>query len=226
MGSDYGRLDEQPVHTVYLDAFWIDQTEVTNSMYDVCVAEGACLAAANSPLQTDRCISGGSMDSPVTCVDWNMANTYCQWAGRRLPSEAEWEKAARGTDGRTYSWGNAVPTCALANLFGMGFMNPPCVGHLTPVGNYPAGASPYGALDMAGNAWEWVNDWYSASYYRQSPKSNPTGPANGEYRVVRGVSWGGGGDESRSAYRLGGNLADFYNYNPITGFRCAQDGRK
>jgi eukaryotic-like serine/threonine-protein kinase len=227
MGSVSDRLDEQPVHKVYLDAYWIDKTEVTNNMYALCVAQGACQSTAYSPLktETDRCISGDSPNSPVTCVDWDMANTYCQWAGRRLPSEAEWEKAARGTDGRTYPWGNAAPTCALANLYSLGNNTQPCHWNPVGVGNYLGGASPYGALDIAGNAWEWVNDWYSATYYLHSPERNPTGPDSGTYHVLRGLSWENNVDVVRSAYRLGGNLTDIYNYNPITGFRCARSAQ-
>ena len=214
MGSDNGRLDEQPVHTVYLDAFWIDQTEVTNHMYTFCVRAGVCLEPTNS---------SSLQNGPVINVGWNMAEAYCRWAGRRLPTEAEWEKAARGTDGRTYPWGNSFPTCTLASLVSLGYGQPRCVNNTTAVGSYPAGASPYGALDMAGNAWEWVNDWYSATYYSQSPGNNPTGPESGNYRVLRGVSWDNNVDNVRSAYRFGGNPAD---YGPsFPGFRCARSAQ-
>jgi len=222
MGSNNWRLDEQPVHTVYLDAFWIDQIEVTNRMYTLCMAEGACLTPANS----SYCGSSGFDNCPVANVDWNMAEAYCRWAGRRLPTEAEWEKAARGTDGRTYPWGNSSPTCSLATLLNLGYGTSLCESEswleLTIGGSHPAGASPYGALDMAGNVWEWVNDWYSASYYSQSPEGNPTGPASGNYHVLRGVSWMQNIESVRSAYRFGfGDNYDVGGHLGI-GFRCAR----
>ena len=152
--------DETPQHPVYLDAFWIDQTEVTNTMYAACAAAGACEVPQPAEYETelpetyyDR---PGYEDFPMVNVNWFHAQAYCEWAGRRLPTEAEWEKAARGTDGRTYPWGNELD-CLRANFQDC------AINSLTRTGRYPKGASPYGALDMAGNAREWVADWYSES---------------------------------------------------------------
>ncbi|GIK71666.1 MAG: hypothetical protein BroJett021_06540 [Chloroflexota bacterium] len=208
MGSpeSVGDDDEHPQHTVYLDAFWIMQTEVTNAQYARCVAAGACSAPDNSYWQDPA-----YGQHPVTDVDWNQAAAYAQWVGGRLPTEAEWEKAARGTDGRTYPWGDEQPDSSLANC--CGFVN-----DTTPVGSYPAGASPYGALDMAGNVWEWTADWYDSGYYSQSPAQNPTGPAGGDYRVLRGGSFYVDSAFVRVAGRRRYNL-DLRSWN--LGFRVA-----
>ena len=141
MGSDDGSESEKPVHIVELDGFWIDQTEVTSGMYAQCVDAGACSPPEESnPTQVDT----ARYDVyPVINVSWFQANDYCNWIGGRLPTEAEWEKAARGDDGRLYPWGDDEPTCRLANYW-------TCVNRISAVGSYPAGASPYGALDMAG----------------------------------------------------------------------------
>ena len=164
--------DESPEHLVYLDAFWIYQTEVTNQQYNLCVEAGAC-----------DDVSDNDNDYPVTGVFRRDGRQYCEWAGGRLPTEAEWEKAARGTDGRKFPWGNQPPTCDLANFAD-------CLEGTAPVGSYPQGASPYGALDMAGNVWEWVSDGYEPAYYSLSPYENPTGPSGGGYdETMRGGSW-------------------------------------
>jgi formylglycine-generating enzyme required for sulfatase activity len=182
--------DERPQHRVTLDAFWIMQTEVTNAQYRQCVADGACTAPNNA-----RWEQPAYDDHPVTHISWLQANAYAAWVGGRLPTEAEWEKAARGSDRRLYPWGNDAPTDTLLNFN----QN---VGDTSLVGRYPAGASPYGALDMAGNVWEWTNDWYNSSYYAAAPANNPRGPDTGDNRVVRGGSWSNNSSVARSADRF------------------------
>ena len=172
-------------HTITLDSFWIDKTEVTNGMYGRCVQQGACLPPADLTSKIRNGYYGyPTYDAfPVIHVTWQQAVDYCQWAGRRLPSAAEWEKAARGTDGRSYPWGKSTSfDCTQANFKG-------CQGDTEAVGSHPAGASPYGALDMEGNVEEWVADWNDSEYWKISPPSNPPGPATGTVRAVRGASW-------------------------------------
>jgi len=212
MGSEEGDSDEKPVHVVSLDAYWIDKFEVSNDQYALCVADGTCSRPSSvKSYRRDSYYGNPAYDDyPVVYVNWNQADAYCRWAGGRLPTEAEWEKAARATDERTYPWGDAAPTCSLANYAG-------CVGDTSEVGSYPAGASPYGAMDMAGNVWEWVADWYDSGYYGKSSLQDPTGPASGSSRVLRGGSWLDAGNSVRSADRDGRNPADAY-YN--LGFRC------
>jgi eukaryotic-like serine/threonine-protein kinase len=205
--------DAKPQHTVWLDAFWIDRTEVTNAQYQQCVKAGACTAPLfnQSASHSSYYDSPDYADYPVIAVDWNQASAYCAWAGRLLPTEAQWEKAARGKDGKTYAWGDQSPNNELSNFFN-------AVGDTTKIGSYPQGASPYGALDMSGNVWEWVNDWYLKAYYSTSPDRNPTGPASGDMKVVRGGAWISNGRNIRSSYRYGvtpDNSGDYF-----LGFRC------
>jgi len=219
MGSD-GNSDEQPIHKVNLSAFWIDQTEVTNKQYAACVSANQCKPPSNTSSYTHSSYYGNSQfdDYPVIYVSWNDAKSYCEWAGRRLPTEAEWEKAARGTDERIYPWGNTAPNKDLLN-FNL------IVGDTTKVGSYETGKSFYGAYDMAGNVWEWVNDWYQKGYYATlgNNASNPQGPSGGDDRVLRGGAW-----NNYSYYDVSVRSADRYkSYPSVTfnyiGFRCARN---
>jgi formylglycine-generating enzyme required for sulfatase activity len=189
--------DERPQHTVILDAFWIDQTEVTNAMYASFLNQMGNQVESGATWLDHKALQvliqqdgeewkpvAGYANHPVAEVTWYGARAYCEWAGRRLPTEAEWEKAARGKTGQLYPWGNEQPTCELANLDWACYLRVP-----TEVGSYPAGISPYGALDMGGNVWEWVADWYSEEYYATSPAFNPQGPESGDSKVIRGGSW-------------------------------------
>ena len=224
MGSELGDDWEQPIHTVYLDAYWVDKYEVTNQQYADFLNEmgnqteggktKTWLDAGSKYVRIHQTegewqADSGYSDHPVWEVSWYGARAYCHWASRRLPTEAEWEKAARGEDRRPYPWGEGI-SCSQASYSG-------CEGDTKPVGSYPGGASPYGALDMAGNVWEWVADWYDENYYSNSPSENPQGPSSGYFRVMRGGSWNFTVWYVRSAYRL----KEFPIYSgTIIGFRC------
>ncbi len=189
MGSADGPPNTTPLHTVYLDEFWIDMTEISNSMYARCVKDedGACEPPVPTSSVTRDSYYGNPAyaNYPVIYVNWHDAQNYCNWAGRRLPTEAEWEKAARGTDDRIFPWGNQSGTCNVGNFY----VDAYCTGDTAEIGSYPGGASIYGVLDMGGNVWEWTADWYDGSYYDYSPSRNPFGPAIGDGKSLRGGSW-------------------------------------
>lgn len=249
--ADQGGLpDEQPMRLVYVSAFWIDRYEVTNAAYLAFVEATHYEAPANAAprlnlWEQNRPIQGIEQH-PVVNVSWLDAVAFCRWAKKRLPTEAEWEKAARGTDRRTYPWGNewtidqansasywAGKTVEFANsaeweafwIKGQGAEISKAKGLkgeiLTlPVGSFPAGASPYGALDMAGNAAEWVQDWYNPNYFRSAPLTNPPGPDRGAIKAMRGGSWLKPAISLRTSDRDWGTMD---SHPSGTGFRCARD---
>lgn len=178
--------DEKPAHDVSLDAFWIDQLEVTNAMYMLCVQAEVCSPPKDWASDTRLSYFNNKeyKDYPVVHVTWQDANTYCAWTGRRLPTEAEWERAARGDDFRTFPWGDEPASETYANYNRL-------VRDTSRVGSYLLGASPFGTLDMAGNVWEWVSDYFALEYYNDSPDNNPTGPetSSTHMRVIRGGSF-------------------------------------
>lgn len=217
MGSWNGDDDENPPHAVYLYTFYIDKYEVTNVLYQTCVEANVCSLLRGNKSTTRVSYYGNSdFDNyPVIDVTLYQAQDYCEWRGARLPTEAEWEKAARGTDGRTYPWGEGI-NCSNANY------NNYCMGDTTPVGSYESGKSPYGIYDMAGNVWEWVYDWYSPTYYEISPYLNPIGPdSQSSYRglnIARGGAWNEGKDIVRVSNRY--RLSAGSNWYGNIGFRC------
>lgn len=205
--------DERPAHQVWLDAFSIDRYEVTTAEYAQFLAEEKRAA----PWQWESVNLTQHSDRPVIGVDWHDADAYCRWKGKRLPTEAEWEKAARGTDGRLYPWGNQVPTKELANFaLGARFSYNQV---LLPVQSYEAGKSPYGVYQMAGNAYEWVRDWYATNYYETSAERNPQGPPQGQFKILRGGSWS---DLPKYLLTYGRFKLLPDTRNSYTGFRCAK----
>ena len=217
--------DEMPAHTVDLTHYWIDKYEVTNQKYLEFVKATGHRPALDDTCETQACREGNLWtkdgfpekirNQPVTQVNWYDADAYCKWRGKRLPTEAEWEKAARGPSGNLYPWGNSAPPGkATYRRKWRG------VSTMTDVGSYPNGASVYGVQDMAGNVWEWVADWYDRNYYKRKVNYNPKGPKTGKFKVVRGGSWVNYADTLHSAFRRWSRPEVRFN---DTGFRCAKD---
>lgn len=224
--------DERPQHTVTLDTFWIDRTEVSTGSFAAFVEAAGYQTSADDARGAYvwngggwTFVDGANWQSPqgpgqpaeanqaVTQVSWYDATAYCAWVGRRLPTEAEWERSVRGLVGSLYPWGQAQPSRNLANYAGH-------LGRVAGVDEYPDGQSAFGALQMAGNVYEWVEDWYSANYYEASPAFGPLGPSGGRYRVMRGGSWQLDGDRLRAFVR---EVSEPQYMNDNLGFRCAMD---
>lgn len=211
--------DIQPLHEVELSAFTIDQFEVSNAQYTRCVSVGKCtepksLGDAERP---DYYLNPHYAEYPMVAVDWTQADAYCRWVGGRLPTEAEWEKAARGEDLRPYPWGFERADCSRAN-FNYGTEGR-CSDGTVKIGSYPKGASPYGVMDLAGNVWEWTNDWYDWTYYQSSPKLNPMGPETGYQKIVKGGAW----DYSANVMTISYNSDHApQEFKSSFGFRCVR----
>jgi len=207
--------DETPYHEVSLGGGFIDKNEVRAGDYEACVNANVCTYIGDTGTNyiTYHTYQNEKNNHPINYVNWSEAKSYCEWKGRRLPTEAEWEKAARGLDGRKYPWGNEAASCDYAVMQAVGCAN---TGTL-PVGSKAAGSSASGAEDMAGNVFEWTADWYHSTYYNTSPIEAPHGPESGSFRVIRGGSFVSSGSKLRTSYRSSETYSSRLYY---LGFRC------
>lgn len=233
---------EQPAHWTQVSGFWIDKTEVTRAQYEACVKAGACGAVNEASCRiwdqkSGKWVTGGRLpedfhkpEMPMVCLTFEDAKRFCGHARKRLPTEAEWELAARGSDGRLFPWGNTSYDGTQANgcdqrcraIAGKGWRLEPDLDdrytYVAPVGSFPRGASPSGALDMSGNVWEWVEDWFDENYYANAERKDPRGPPDGEYKTVRGGSWSNEADSIRAAFRYSARMDERLS---TIGVRCA-----
>lgn len=213
MGAEDGLQDARPMHRVYLSSYWLDMYQVTNARYRQCVEGGGCTA----PKDRKEFDDPQKAQHPVINITWNQARSFCQWQGKRLPTEAEWEKAARGTDGRRYPWGNdeEVVKSRVKN----GELRTGANG-TEPVGRQAAPASPYGVFELVGSVSQWVKDWYAEDFYQTSSARDPQGPARGSFRVLRGGEWNEKPPDLRASYR---GWDEVTYWGPTVGARCAED---
>ena len=208
MGADDDQAAAMPAHTVYLDDYYIDVFEVTQTRYKACLDAGGCELTAGTGELLNRPVWD---EHPMMDINWYDALEYCEWRGGSLPTEAQWEKAARGTDQRRYPWGNEPVTCERARYGACGWMT-------APVGSHPEGVSPYGVHDMAGNAWEFIYDWYDQDFYKVSPVENPTGPdIETGWKSERGGAWFYEASLMSSIWRNHAKPTWHFTY---VGFRC------
>jgi formylglycine-generating enzyme required for sulfatase activity len=214
MGAEDGLSDARPMHRVYVSSYWLDKHEVTNRQYRQCVKSGGCAPPKDRSVFDDLV----QEDHPVTNVTWTQARTYCAWEGKRLPTEAEWEKAARGVDGRLYPWGNSDEVFKVRErtVEQKNMRN-----GTDPIGSADFAVSPYGVADLVVSVSEWVNDWYAEEFYRSTPARDPQGPLRGSFRVLRGGESSNRPLELRASYR---GWDDMTYWGPSLGFRCAEDG--
>jgi formylglycine-generating enzyme required for sulfatase activity len=213
MGAEDGLQDARPIHRVYLTSYWFDKYEVTNAQYRQCIEGGGCTPPKDRQAFDDP----QRLQHPVTNITWNQARSYCEWQGKRLPTEAEWEKAARGTDGRRYPWGNSGKV--IKNRVKNGELTAGSNG-TEPVGFQASTMSAYGVFDLIGSVSQWVKDWYAEDFYQASPARDPQGPLRGSFRVLRGGEWNEKPPDLRASYR---GWDEMTYWGPTLGVRCADD---